>query len=73
MSLIKTVAQQVKMQNQYLKFYLNTKPGLSNLSTKNKLSDRFSGLKSRQVAGRIFTGRISDSNAEQIFKTGTGL
>ena len=46
---------------------------LGNLSTKNRLRDRFPGTKSRQVTGQIFQGRISDRKTEQVFKTETGF
>ena len=49
------------------------KSGLGNMSIKNRLKDRFSGSKCRQVTGQIFTGRISDRKAEQVFKTETGF
>ena len=42
------------------------KTGLGNLSTKNRLRDRFSGSKSRQVTGQRFSGR----NFRQESRTG---
>ena len=45
---------------------ISGKPGLGNLSIKNRLRDRFSGSKSRQVAGQ----RFSEPNFRQESRTG---
>jgi hypothetical protein len=44
--------------------------GLGNLSTKNRLWDRFSGSKFRQVTGQRFSEPNSDRKAEQVFQEG---
>ena len=48
-------------------------PGLGNLSTKNRLRDRFFGEKSRQVTGQRFPGPNLRQESRTGFKTETGL
>jgi hypothetical protein len=53
--------------------FVKLNPDLGNLSTKNRLRERFSGSKSRQATRQGFSGRISDRRTEQVFKTETGF
>jgi thiol-disulfide isomerase/thioredoxin len=66
-----TQAQQIAGQYGIQGKAANIVIGLGNLSTKNRLRDRFSGSKCRQVSGQGFQERISDRKAEQVFKTET--
>ena len=44
--------------------------GLGNLSTKNRLRDRFSSSNLNRLLDRDFQGRVPDKKAEQVFRTG---
>jgi ATP-dependent Lon protease len=46
------------------------KAGFGNLSTKNRLRDRFSSSNLDRLLDRNFQGRIPERTAEQNFKTG---